>query len=368
MAKRDEGGCESKVFRKNDGRNASKRDEKHGCSRSSRKKTSKIKKWRREYISYVTKMRGGSRNSGKNQGGASMADERERVTERGGSINLGKNQGGASMAADERERVTERGGSINLGKNQGGASMADERERERVTERGGSRNLGKNQGGASMADERERERVTELLSKFRAICKNLSQENKTQRETKASESSVMRIDILAAKEVKKMRSLYTPRTNSPGPIPGVEVGDTFRYRMELNLVGLHSHLQKGIDFVSNGAGERIATSVVASGGYANETSDPNVLIYCGQGGDMVSGVQNEDQSLNNPGNSALKNSIRVKNPVRVIRGTKERPSSSYATTFVYDGLYEVVAFWRDTSRSGKLLYKFKLVRITTGSS
>nr|GMD90000.1 histone-lysine N-methyltransferase, H3 lysine-9 specific SUVH6-like [Ipomoea batatas] len=286
MGKRDEGGCESKVF---DGRNASKRDdEKHyGCSSrisslQSRKKISKIKKWRREYISYFTNMGGNSRN------------------------------------------------------------------------------VGKKQGEGLMADERERERVMELLSKFRAICKNLSQENKTQRERKVSESSaLMRIDILAAREVKKMSSLYTKRTNSPGPIPGVEVGDKFRYRMELILVGLHSNLQKGIDFVfSNGAGgERIATSVVASGGYANETSDPNVLIYCGQGG------EHEDQSLNNPGNSALKNSIRVKNPVRVIRGTKER-ASSYATTFVYDGLYRVVAFWSDISCSGKLLYKFKLVRIT----
>ncbi|XP_031121142.1 histone-lysine N-methyltransferase, H3 lysine-9 specific SUVH5-like [Ipomoea triloba] len=286
MAKGDEGGCDSKVL---DGRNARKRDEKHGCSRSSRKKISKIKKWRKEYISYAAKMRGSSRNLGKDQGGELMADERERVME--------------------------------------------------------------------------------LLSKFRAICKNLFEENKTQeRERKVSEP-VMRIDILAAREVKKMRSLYTERTNSPGPIPGVEVGDKFRYRMELILVGLHSHLQKGIDFVTNGDGERIATSVVASasGGYANETSDPNVLIYCGQGGDMVSGVQHEDQSLNNPGNYALKNSIRVKNPVRVIRGTKEK-ASSFETTFVYDGLYEVVEFWRDTSCSGKVLYKFKLVRITTGSS
>nr|GMD25028.1 histone-lysine N-methyltransferase, H3 lysine-9 specific SUVH5-like [Ipomoea batatas] len=244
MAKGDEGGCDSKVFY---GRNARKRDEKHGCSRNSRKKISKIKKWRKEYISYAAKMRGSSRNLDKNQGGELMADDRERVME--------------------------------------------------------------------------------LLSKFRAICKR-GEENKTlERERKVSESSVMRIDILAAREVKKMRSLYTERPNSPGPIPGVEVGDKFRYRMELILVGLHSHLQKGIDFVTNGDGERIATSVVASA----------------SGG------------------------ISVKNPVRVIRGTKEK-ASSFETTFVYDGLYEVVEFWRETSCSGKVLYKFKLVRITTGSS
>nr|GMC80900.1 histone-lysine N-methyltransferase, H3 lysine-9 specific SUVH6-like [Ipomoea batatas] len=276
MAKRDEGLCKSKVFCKNDGRNAIKRDG---------KKVSKIKKWRREYISYVAQMRGSSRNMVKNQ-----------------------------------------------------------------------------QEGRSM--EGERERVMELLKNFREICKNLLQENNKEFK-KVSES--MRIDILAAREVKKMGSLYIQRTNSPGPIPGVEVGDKFLYRMELILVGLHSNIQKGIDFICNGAGERIATSVVASGGYANETSDPNVLIYCGQGGDMVSGIQHEDQSLNNPGNYALKNSIRVKNPVRVIRGTKEKAESSFrgdATTFVYDGLYEVVGLWRDTSCNGKLLYKFKLVRIT----
>ncbi|XP_019179613.1 PREDICTED: histone-lysine N-methyltransferase, H3 lysine-9 specific SUVH5-like [Ipomoea nil] len=287
--------AKTEVLGKNYSGNASKRDEKHYGSSSSRKKTSKIKKWRREYISYVAKMRGTSRNSGEN------------------------NSGGLNLKAGERERVME------------------------------------------------------LLNKFREICRNLSQENNTQRETKVSEESVMmmrRIDFLAAREVKKMRSLYTQRTNSPGPVPGVEVGDKFLYRMELNLVGLHSNIQKGIDFICNGAGERIATSVVASpaGGYANETSDPNVLIYCGQGGDMVSGIQQEDQRLNNPGNYALKNSIRVKNPVRVIRGTKEKASSSScredATTFVYDGLYEVVGLWRDSSCNGKLLYKFKMVRIT----
>nr|GMC80901.1 histone-lysine N-methyltransferase, H3 lysine-9 specific SUVH6-like [Ipomoea batatas] len=274
------------VLGKNHSGNARKRGS------SSRKKNSKIKKWKREYISYFAKMRGSS----------------------------------------------------------------------------SSRNSGENHEGGGLKGERER--VMELLSKFREICKNLLQENNTQRERKVSDESVMRrIDFLAAREVKKMRSLYIQRTNSPGPVPGVEVGDKFLYRMELNLVGLHTHIQKGIGFICNGAGERIATSVVASpsGGYANETSDPNVLIYCGQGGDMVSGIQHEDQSLNNPGNNALKNSIRLKNPVRVIRGTKEKKSCvsrADATTFVYDGLYEVVGLWRDTSCNGKLLYKFKMVRIT----
>ena len=67
----------------------------------------------------------------------------------------------------------------------------------------------------------------------------------------------------------------------------------------------------------------------------------------------------EDQQLKG-GNLALLNSIRAKNPVRVIRGRK-LPRAS--TTYFYDGLYTVEKMWEDKGQVGKRVFKFKLVKM-----
>lgn len=142
-----------------------------------------------------------------------------------------------------------------------------------------------------------------------------------------------------------------------GHIPGVKVGDKFRYRTELAIVGLHSHFQCGIDYMTKN-GNPIATSVVESGRYANKTKSHDVLIYTGQGGNpKVTKGKAEDQKAKR-GNLALMNSKAARTPVRVIRSYKFAEESGY----VYDGLYIVDDYWQKRGEFGKLVYEFLLRR------
>ncbi|KAL7181359.1 hypothetical protein ACSBR1_040277 [Camellia fascicularis] len=154
-----------------------------------------------------------------------------------------------------------------------------------------------------------------------------------------------------------------------GSVPGVDVGDEFQYWVELALVGIHRLYQAGIDYMKHG-GMIIATSIVALGGYADDLDNPDVLIYFGHGGNITGRdkQQPEDQKLER-GNLALKNSISAKNPVRVIRGSKETKLSTLdarakiVLTYTYDGLYTVERYTHDIGPHGKLVFKFELKRI-----
>ena len=108
-----------------------------------------------------------------------------------------------------------------------------------------------------------------------------------------------------------------------GQVPGVEVGDEFIYRVQLAIVGLHRHYQGGIDTTTHRNGERIAISIVASGGYPDELPCSGELIYTGSGGKPARKNYVEDQKLEG-GNLALKNCIKTKTPVRVIYGFKRQ--------------------------------------------
>ncbi|KAL3499822.1 hypothetical protein ACH5RR_038915 [Cinchona calisaya] len=182
------------------------------------------------------------------------------------------------------------------------------------------------------------EKLKEILQEFRACCDN---------------NSAKRADYLAARMIRRKFSYY-PKSPFLGQVPGVEIGDEFHYRMELNIIGLHRPPQGGIEFMWN-EGKIVATSVVDSGGYDNYRTNQNTLIYCGQGGYNMNNASvghelAEDQELKG-GNLALKNSISAKNPVRVIRGSKKLRANS--TTYFYDGLYTVVSMWEDKSLQGK---------------
>lgn len=143
-----------------------------------------------------------------------------------------------------------------------------------------------------------------------------------------------------------------------GSLPGVKVGDQFRYRAELVVVGLHARFISGINYMEKD-GKKIATSVVCSGRYSSDKEFTDVLIYSGQGGNRIMGGQNiKDQALVR-GNLALKNSMDEKNPVRVILGRR----SSKIKTFTYYGLYIVSHFWKERARNGKLVYMFQLNRM-----
>ncbi|GFQ01050.1 histone-lysine n-methyltransferase h3 lysine-9 specific suvh5 [Phtheirospermum japonicum] len=143
-----------------------------------------------------------------------------------------------------------------------------------------------------------------------------------------------------------------------GHIPGVEIGDEFRFRSQLALVGIHRQLIAGIDHVSLG-GKKYATSVVESGRYENTSKTVDVLIYSGQGGNLKIVDNIADQKLEK-GNLALVNSMEMGYPVRV---TYKRTNYKRGVVYVYDGLYTVKNLWQERDQSGKLVFKFELHRM-----
>lgn len=142
-----------------------------------------------------------------------------------------------------------------------------------------------------------------------------------------------------------------------GAIPGVKVGDKFRYRAQLALVGLHRQFTCGIDYMKKD-GKPLATSVVDSCRYANSMQSLEELTYSGQGG--MSPFQKReptDQELQR-GNLALMNSKEATTPVRVCRRLKLKKGSCY----VYYGLYIVKEVRENIGGHGKRVYEFVLRR------
>lgn len=156
-----------------------------------------------------------------------------------------------------------------------------------------------------------------------------------------------------------------------GPVPGIEVGDKFKYRAELRVIGLHHKFSKGIDYMVKD-GKILATSIVDSDRYENYMKSTDVLVFSGEGGNpLVRSKPPTDQKLVG-GNLALKNSKESRTPVRVIRKFKISKKFSVVGTsgkeicismFVYDGLYIVVDYWQERGKYGKHVFKFLLRRI-----
>ncbi|ESQ52128.1 hypothetical protein EUTSA_v10016339mg [Eutrema salsugineum] len=211
-----------------------------------------------------------------------------------------------------------------------------------------------------------RHKVKETLRLFNGLCRKILQEEEAR--PRERNGSKFRVDFEASKKLKSEGKYFNNGTHIMGPVPGVEVGDEFQYRMELNILGIHRPTQGGIDFMKDDHEELVATSIVASGGYDDELDKSDVLIYTGQGGNVIKrGKKNnqpKDQQLVK-GNLALANSKDKKNPVRVVRGNQKTAleSSDVARNYVYDGLYVVEEFWKETGSHGKLIFKFKLRRI-----
>ncbi|GMJ06084.1 hypothetical protein HRI_004277600 [Hibiscus trionum] len=207
-----------------------------------------------------------------------------------------------------------------------------------------------------------RNKVREALRLFQAICRMLLQEEESK--LKEERKTFRRVDYLAVKIFKQKMEFVNPGKSIIGLVPGVEVGDEFQYFVELNIVGLHRPSQAGIDYVKQGE-RTVATSIIASGSYEDDLDNSDVLWYMGQGGNvMQKGKDPEDQKLER-GNLALATSKVVKNPVRVIHGETRSSglSEGRCKAYVYDGLYWVEEFKQEPGPHGKLVYKFKLVRI-----
>ena len=206
------------------------------------------------------------------------------------------------------------------------------------------------------SDAITRSKVRETLRLFQAICKKLLQEDEANGKERGRGNR--RFDLQASKILKENGKYVNTGKQILGSVPGVEIGDEFHYRIELNIIGLHRQIQGGIDYVKHD-GLILATSVVASGGYADDLDNSDSLIYTGQGGNVMRSFKEpEDQKLAR-GNLTLKSSMQEKNPVRVIRGY----DSEDGKTYVYDGLYLVEKCWQDLGPHGKLIFKFQLDRI-----
>ncbi|GAB2278480.1 hypothetical protein Dimus_013161 [Dionaea muscipula] len=221
-------------------------------------------------------------------------------------------------------------------------------------------------GATSSSDKGSRRQVRETLRLFQAVVRKLTQEEESKRKGKGTTGT--RVDQIASKILKDGGKYVNTGKPIIGPVPGVEVGDEFHYRVELMIVGLHRPSMAGIDSVKKGQ-MLLATSIVASGRYDNEVENSDVLIYAGQGGTKTGDKEPEDQKLER-GNLALKNSIDEKNYVRVIRGYREMKSSDNAdvrgkmvATYTYDGLYTVEHYWPEVGPYGKIIFKFELKRL-----
>ncbi|KAK7010488.1 E3 ubiquitin-protein ligase UHRF1 [Biomphalaria glabrata] len=168
-------------------------------------------------------------------------------------------------------------------------------------------------------------------------------------------------------------------SNHYGPIPGVEVGTLWKFRVQVSEAGVHRPHVAGI----HGREEDGAYSIVLSGGYEDDADDGEEFYYTGSGGRDLSGnkrtaEQSCDQLLTRMNKALAKNcnapldnkkGAEAKDwkggkPVRVVRNCKGRKHSEYAPEEGnrYDGIYKVVKYWPEKGKSGFLVWRYLLRR------
>ncbi|CAH1647903.1 unnamed protein product [Spodoptera littoralis] len=169
--------------------------------------------------------------------------------------------------------------------------------------------------------------------------------------------------------------------NHFGPIPGIEVGMCWRFRIQLSETGVHRPPVSGI----HGRDVEGAYSIVLSGGYEDDVDHGNEFTYTGSGGRDLSGnkrtaEQSCDQTLTRE-NKALARNCAVNNiseeggdagdnwrngkPVRVVRSykmLKHFPKYAPKEGIRYDGIYKVVKYYPEKGLSGFIVWKYLLRR------
>ncbi|XP_063837600.1 E3 ubiquitin-protein ligase UHRF1-like [Ostrinia nubilalis] len=169
--------------------------------------------------------------------------------------------------------------------------------------------------------------------------------------------------------------------NHFGPIPGIEVGMCWRFRIQLSESGVHRPPVSGI----HGRDVEGAYSIVLSGGYEDDVDHGNEFTYTGSGGRDLSGnkrtaEQSCDQTLTRE-NKALARNCAVKQiseeggdagadwrsgkPVRVVRSykmLKHFPKYAPKEGIRYDGIYKVVKYYPEKGLSGYRVWKYLLRR------
>ncbi|XP_075990910.1 E3 ubiquitin-protein ligase UHRF1-like [Anticarsia gemmatalis] len=169
--------------------------------------------------------------------------------------------------------------------------------------------------------------------------------------------------------------------NHFGPIPGIEVGACWRFRIQLSETGVHRPPVSGI----HGRDVDGAYSIVLSGGYEDDVDNGYEFTYTGSGGRDLSGnkrtaEQSCDQTLTRE-NKALARNCAVKTiseqggdagenwrsgkPVRVVRSykmLKHFPKYAPKEGIRYDGIYKVVKYYPEKGLSGYRVWKYLLRR------
>lgn len=168
--------------------------------------------------------------------------------------------------------------------------------------------------------------------------------------------------------------------NHFGPIPGIEVGTMWKFRVQVSESGVHRPHVAGI----HGREDDGAYSIVLSGGYEDDVDDGDEFTYTGSGGRDLSGnkrtaEQSCDQVLTRMNKALAKNCSapidskkggdagrdwKKGKPVRVVRNCKGRKHSEYAPEEGnrYDGIYKIVRYWPDKGQSGFIVWRYLLRR------
>ncbi|XP_042306272.1 E3 ubiquitin-protein ligase UHRF2 [Sceloporus undulatus] len=168
-------------------------------------------------------------------------------------------------------------------------------------------------------------------------------------------------------------------SNHYGPIPGVPVGATWKFRVQVSEAGVHRPHVGGIHGRSNDG----AYSLVLAGGFEDEVDRGDEFTYTGSGGRDLSGNKrigehSFDQTLTHMNRALALNcdaplddkigaeskNWRAGKPVRVVRSSKGRRISKYAPEEGnrYDGIYKVVKYWPEIGKCGFLVWRYLLRR------
>jgi len=165
-----------------------------------------------------------------------------------------------------------------------------------------------------------------------------------------------------------------------GPIPGVEVGMSWLFRIQVSEEGIHRPPVGGIA----GTAKFGCQSLVLAGGYEDDVDDGEYFTYTGSGGRDLSGnkrtaEQSSDQKLEKS-NAAIARNCKARfnpvdgadagddwkegKPIRVIRNYKGSKHSQYAPEEGnrYDGIYKVVKYWAEKGNSGFKVWRYLLKR------
>nr|QVX32599.1 UHRF1/2 [Platynereis dumerilii] len=168
-------------------------------------------------------------------------------------------------------------------------------------------------------------------------------------------------------------------SNHFGPIPGVEVGTMWKFRVQASEAGVHRPHVAGIA----GRSEEGAYSIVLSGGYEDDVDEGDHFMYTGSGGRDLSGNkrtadQSCDQTLTrynmalarnchaklNPKDGATAEDWKKGKPVRVVRNCKGRKHSEYAPEEGnrYDGIYKLLKYYPEKGKSGFIVWRYEFQR------